>query len=61
MAGALGRWLGGAVAYDGVTADRAVLGQGTPPDAADLARALRLYCTACLLLWLVLGALAWVR
>lgn len=58
MAGVLGRRLGGPVAYDGVPACRAVLGEGPAPDAADLARALRVYRIACLLLWLGVGALA---
>ncbi len=61
MAGALGRRLGGAVTYDGEPAHRAVLGDGPPPDAADLTRALRLYRTACLLLWILVGVVAWLR
>ena len=61
MAGALERRLGGAVSYDGEPAARAVLGAGPLPDAADLARALRIYRIACLLLWILVGALAWVR
>ena len=61
MAGALGRRLGGAVSYDGEPAQRAVLGAGPAPDAADLARALRRYRIACLLLWIMVGALAWAR
>ncbi len=61
MAGALGRRLGGPVCYDAEPAARAVLGTGTPPDAADLASALRIYRSACLLLWCLVGALAWLR
>ena len=61
MAGALERRLGGAISYDGEPAERAVLGAGPMPDAADLARALRVYRIACLLLWIVVGALAWAR
>ena len=61
MAGALERRLGGAISYDGEPAERAVLGAGPMPDAADLARALRIYRIACLLLWIVVGALAWAR
>lgn len=61
MAGALGRRLGGPVSYDGEPAPRAVLGAGPVPDAADLARALRTYRIACLLLWLAVGVLAWPR
>ncbi|KQM34146.1 adenosylcobinamide-phosphate synthase [Sphingomonas sp. Leaf10] len=60
MAGALGRRLGGAVSYDGEPAHRAVLGDGPRPDAADLTRALRLYRTACLLLWILVGIVPWV-
>jgi adenosylcobinamide-phosphate synthase len=61
MAGALGRRLGGTVSYDGEPAVRAVLGAGPLPAAADLARALRIYFIACLLLWILVGALAWAR
>lgn len=61
MAGALGRRLGGPVSYDGEVAERAVLGEGARPDARDLMAALRIYRTACLLLWLVIGGFAWVR
>ena len=59
MAGALRRRLGGPVYYDGDPAARAWLGTGRAPDAADLARALRLYRIACLLLWIVVGGIAW--
>lgn len=61
MAGALGRRLGGAVRYDGEFACRAVLGDGPPPGAADLTRALGIYRTACLLLWALVGVVAWLR
>ncbi len=61
MAGALGRRLGGAVSYDGEPAQRAVLGDGPPPHAADLTRALGIYRTACLLLWMLVGVVAWAR
>ncbi|MFD1033945.1 adenosylcobinamide-phosphate synthase CbiB [Sphingomonas hankookensis] len=61
MAGALGRRLGGPVSYDGKVAARAVLGDGPRPDARDLMAALRIYRTACLLLWLLIGGFAWVR
>ena len=61
MAGALGRRLGGPVSYDGEPAWRATLGTGALPDARDLARALRLYRTGCLLLWGVVGVIAWGR
>lgn len=61
MAGALGRTLGGPASYDGLRVDRPAFGDGPTPDAADLARGLKLYRRACALLWLViaLGALAW--
>ncbi|WP_448658779.1 adenosylcobinamide-phosphate synthase CbiB [Sphingomonas sp. CJ99] len=61
MAGALGRRLGGPVSYDGASASRAWLGDGPLPDAGDLARALWIYRRACLLLWLIVGAVAWLR
>jgi adenosylcobinamide-phosphate synthase len=60
MAGALGRQLGGTARYDGEPAYRAVLGRGAAPDAADLARALHIYRGACLLLWVLVGMLAWL-
>lgn len=60
MAGALGRRLGGAVSYDGEPAHRAVLGDGPLPDAGDLLRALRIYRTACLLLWMLVGIVPWL-
>ncbi|MEH3040720.1 MAG: adenosylcobinamide-phosphate synthase CbiB [Sphingomonas paucimobilis] len=60
MAGALGRQLGGAVSYDGEPAHRAVLGDGPPPNAADLIRALAIYRTACLLLWMLVGIVPWL-
>lgn len=61
MAGALGRRLGGAVSYDGEPTQRAVLGDGPRPDAGDLTCALGIYRTACLLLWLLVGGVAWLR
>jgi adenosylcobinamide-phosphate synthase len=60
MAGALGRRLGGPVSYNGEPAMRAVLGDGPVPDTADLRRALGIYRRACLLLWTLVGALAWL-
>lgn len=60
MAGALHRQLGGPVSYDGEPAVRATLGTGPEPATADLARALRIYRIACLLLWLAVGTLAWI-
>ena len=61
MAGALGVRLAGPVAYDGVVQDKPWIGDGRSARPADLARALAIYRRACLLLWLVAGALAWVR
>ena len=61
MAGAIGRKLGGPVSYDGEPAARAALGDGSPPLAANLVEALQIYRRGCLLLWLAVGALAWLR
>jgi adenosylcobinamide-phosphate synthase len=63
MAGALGVRLGGAVAYDGVMTDRPVFGEGPPPTAADLHRALKIYVRACGLLWaaVAIGGRVWRR
>ena len=61
MAGALGRRLGGPVSYDGERAVRAMLGDGPSPDAGDLTRALWIYRRACVLLWLMIGGVAWLR
>lgn len=60
MAGALGRRLGGAVSYDGDPSQRAVLGDGPSPDRTALGRALMIYRGACLILWLLVGGLAWL-
>jgi adenosylcobinamide-phosphate synthase len=59
MAGALGVRLGGPACYDGVWMERPVLGRGRAASPHDLARALGLYRRACLLLWLLVGVLAW--
>lgn len=59
MAGALGRRLGGPVAYDGVLHDKPWLGDGTSAGPADMARALVIYRRACPLLWLLAGGAAW--
>lgn len=42
FAGALGRTLGGRLAYAGRVEDRPLLGNGAAPDVADIARAIRL-------------------
>lgn len=60
MAGVLGRTLGGPVRYDGEPANRAWLGDGPAPDAADLQRALWVYRRACLIMWAIVGGLAWL-
>lgn len=60
MAGVLGRRLGGPVSYDGEPAHRAWLGAGPAPRAADLQRALWVYRRACLLIWVIVGAIAWL-
>jgi adenosylcobinamide-phosphate synthase len=61
MAGVLHRRLGGPVSYDGEPASRPWLGDGPAPDAADLRCALSVYRRACLLLWMIVGAVAWLR
>ena len=60
MAGVLERRLGGPVSYDGESAHRAWLGDGPAPDGSDLQRALWVYRRACLLMWLIVGVLAWL-
>jgi len=60
-AGALAVRLGGAAPYDGRWEARPALGEGDPPDADAIVRALRLVCHA-VLLWLGVGCvmgLAW--
>ena len=61
MAGALGVQLGGPVSYEGVPAWRQTFGDGLRPAAGDLRRALRVYVSACLVLWLVVGVAAWLH
>lgn len=63
MAGALGVRLGGPVAYDGVMTHRPTFGDGAPPSAHDLRRALTVYVRACGLLWgaVAVGARLWRR
>ena len=53
MAGALHIQLGGDARYDGVLTARPTFGDGPRSTPADLARGLRLYRRACLLLWLI--------
>jgi adenosylcobinamide-phosphate synthase len=60
MAGVLGLRLAGPATYDGVTLDKAWIGSGrSEATASDLQRALTLYRTACLILWLIAGGVAW--
>jgi adenosylcobinamide-phosphate synthase len=61
MAGVLSRQLGGDVTYDGEPAMRALLGGGPRPDAASLRSALGIYWRACVMLWLIVGGIAWLR
>jgi adenosylcobinamide-phosphate synthase len=61
MAGVLARQLGGPVSYDGESAHRASLGNGPRPDVASLRVALRVFGRACLALWMIVGALAWLQ
>jgi len=62
MAGALGIRLAGPVAYDGVAEVKPWIGDGrSKATADDIRRALHIYVRACLLLWIVAGAAAWLR
>lgn len=62
MAGALGLRLAGPVAYDGVAQDKPWIGDGrADADARDIHRALAVYVRACLCLWIIAGAAAWLR
>jgi adenosylcobinamide-phosphate synthase len=58
LAGALRIQLGGPTTYDGVLHERPVFGADSSPTADDLARGLKIYKAACMLLWL-LAAIAW--
>lgn len=62
MAGVLGIRLAGSVSYDGIPRIKPWIGDGraraTPE---DLARALQVHARACLLLWILAGACAWLR
>jgi adenosylcobinamide-phosphate synthase len=62
MAGALGVALGGPVAYDATMHAKPWINrEGRAAQPADLRRALALYVRACLLAWLMTGAIAWAR
>ncbi len=61
MAGVLRVRLAGPIAYDGVVATKPWIGGAFPdPQPRDLRRALHVYRRACLFLWVVAGAVAWV-
>lgn len=68
MAGALGVWLAGPVAYDGAAYAKPFIGAGrdtgrdTGKDAgmADLRRAIGICARACALAWIVVGGWAWL-
>jgi adenosylcobinamide-phosphate synthase len=57
LAGGLAVRLGGPAYYDGIAHERAALGEGPAPTAADLRKGLYIYMRACALLWVVVGAL----
>ncbi len=62
MAGALGLRLAGPIAYDGALQDKPWIGEGRADVTfADIERALRLYRTACLMVWIIAGVVAWAR
>lgn len=60
MAGALRVRLGGPAAYDGVLHERPLFGAGPVPVTRDLARGLRLYVVACVILWMLAAIVCWV-
>jgi adenosylcobinamide-phosphate synthase len=55
MAGALGIQLGGPAVYDGIPHMRPTFGQGDEPHAQDLARGMRIYLRACVLMALLIA------
>lgn len=62
MAGALKLRLAGPIAYDGVMHDKPWIGDGDSDAGGEqIDRALAIYLRACLLLWLIAGAAAWLR
>lgn len=61
MAGALELRLAGPIAYDGVVADKAWIGDGREAaSASDIRRALTIYRRACFSLWMIAAAVAWL-
>lgn len=62
MAGALKVRLAGPIAYDRVMHDKPWIGDGDSDAGGEqIDRALAIYLRACLLLWLIAGAAAWLR
>ncbi|HEX7871732.1 MAG TPA: adenosylcobinamide-phosphate synthase CbiB [Sphingobium sp.] len=62
MAGVLGLRLAGPVIYDGAAHDKPWIGDGrADANAQDIGRALHIYVRACLALWIVAGAVLWLR
>ena len=60
MAGALDLRLAGPITYDGVSAPKPYIGNGSAEaTAADLLAALRIYRRACVLLLVIAGGIAW--
>lgn len=60
MAGALGVRLAGPIRYDGILRDKAWIGDGPLAGVGDLGRALGLYRRACVMVFVVVGAI-WLR
>jgi adenosylcobinamide-phosphate synthase len=61
MAGVLGLRLAGPIAYDGILLEKPWIGEGHhPARAGDIRRGLGIYARACLCLWVIAGAVAWV-
>ncbi|QTD56764.1 adenosylcobinamide-phosphate synthase CbiB [Parasphingorhabdus cellanae] len=57
MAGALHVQMGGGAFYDGEWIERQALGDGPRPQVQQLSGALAIYIRACLLLWIITGAI----
>src|SRR5690606_40537346 len=61
MAGALDLRVAGPIAYDGASHHKPWIGDSrNTADARDIERALTIYIRACLLLWMIAGAAAWL-
>ncbi len=59
MAGVLHVRMGGGARYDGEWIGRETLGDGRRPGPPELKKGVAVYVRACLLLWLIVGALIW--